>query len=519
MPDSIPKLLSIALLFGVTSLFVLGHLTEARAQSALCPTQFNTGSGVATGISLQGGLCTNAGTNPNVPTGAFSGAAVATQALTELTQTTTQETVRDAQSHITDRREQEQQRCAEGFVRVDGVCQRIPSRVSEAEPVAAAVPQEEHVLKKAKKPKGVTVARKEAAAPARKLPYPAPPPPPPVAPIPLEPAVRIATWTQLYGDYEKRNAQGSTKVTTASAFGGGPPTAPFPLPLSVDTHSGTVGFQFGADATTRGVLAPDDGLITGLLIGYLSSNVTINTASGPGQAPGAVVDTMGVGSSQFNASLTGPTAGVYATYFNGGFSTDFVFKIDALSLNENFNELLSFTNPAVGDTPPPVFPISSSFSGAGSFSMTNATLAGNLNYRFILNPIFWVEPTVGAQYTHSAYGANAADFGLANGDLVMVQGGARFGATTLLADRVLTTLILTGLAYDDVLVSGGFIPGASFLANNLLAQSDQGFLRGRGILALNFDFGQGVNSFVQGEVRGGEHLFGAGGKAGIRVQW
>jgi hypothetical protein len=57
------------------------------------------------------------------------------------------------------------------------------------------------------------------------------------------------------------------------------------------------------------------------------------------------------------------------------------------------------------------------------------------------------------------------------------------------------------------------------LANNLLAQADQGQVRGRGILALNFDFGQGVSSFVQGEARGGKGLFGAGGKAGVRVQW
>ena len=36
---------------------------------------------------------------------------------------------------------------------------------------------------------------------------------------------------------------------------------------------------------------------------------------------------------------------------------------------------------------------------------------------------------------------------------------------------------------------------------------------------MNFDFGQGISSFIQGEVRGGQGLFGAGGKAGVRVQW
>jgi hypothetical protein len=144
---------------------------------------------------------------------------------------------------------------------------------------------------------------------------------------------------------------------------------------------------------------------------------------------------------------------------------------------------------------------------------------GDLNYRFILYPNFWIEPTVGAQYTNTSYGSNANLLGLEDGALVMVQGGARFGTNFLLCDWVRTTAILTGLAYDDVLVAGGFIPGAGFEGNNILAQADQGRVRGRGVLAFNFDFGHGLSSFVQGEARGGQGLFGAGGKAGVRVQW
>ena len=151
--------------------------------------------------------------------------------------------------------------------------------------------------------------------------------------------------------------------------------------------------------------------------------------------------------------------------------------------------------------------------------MLNTTIVGNLNYRFDLYPNFWIEPTVGVQYTNSSYGAGAAQLGLADGNLVMVQGGARFGTSTVISNRVLMTTTLTGLAYDDVQVSGGFIPVNAFQGNNLLVQADQGLVRGRGILALNFDFGDGMTSFVQGSVYGGEHLFGAGGKAGMRYQW
>ncbi len=280
----------------------------------------------------------------------------------------------------------------------------------------------------------------------------------------------------------------------------------------MDSRTGTVGFLAGADLTSRGVIFANDGLIAGVLAGYVSSDLTLNTSSNTffnpsfNQGHGLI----GNGSSRTNANVSGPTAGLYATYFNGGFSTDFTLRVDALNLDQTFNESLACSC-SIG-TPVPV-------SGNGSVPLLNATIAGNLNYRFDLYPNFWIEPTVGAQYTNSSYGSNAAQLGLDDGNLVMVQGGARFGASTLIDNHILMTTTLTGLAYDDVLVAGGFIPAAAFEGQNLLVQADQGQVRGRGILALNFDFGQGISSFVLGEVRGGKGLFGAGGKAGVRVQW
>ena len=166
--------------------------------------------------------------------------------------------------------------------------------------------------------------------------------------------------------------------------------------------------------------------------------------------------------------------------------------------------------------PPPVF---LPFAGSGSADLLNTSVIGNLNYKFDLYPNFWIEPTVGALYTNSSYGSGAAQLGLANGNLVRVQGGARFGLSTLLGNGVLMTTVLTGLAYNDVVVEGGFIPASAFQGNNLLIQADQGLMRGQGILAFNFNFGGGMSSFVQGDVYGGAHLIGAGGKAGVRYQW
>jgi hypothetical protein len=504
-------------------------------------TPAHTVTQTATGFKLNNGVCTNSGAGGLDP-GAFSGAALASQALSDLSQSTSQETSRNTISKMTDRREAEQQRCAEGFKRVDGECQPISPPVPEEKKVAEAkptisppapedkkvaetkpAPEPSHKLKKAKKPKAAAIQPEEeqvrvAKAARRKKPQPKPrevtvAPPPmvckdgPCAPIPVEPAVRFGTWTQVVGDYERRDASSPAFVTADTG-------AVVPLGTGVRSRTGTVGFQAGGDFTTRGVLFPDDGLIVGAMAGFVSSKLTLNTSSLSGDL--AIVNN---GSGQMNAHLSGPVAGLYASYFNNGFSTDFLLKADVFNLNETFTDNLAFTSG--GFLPDRSFLPAFNFfaSGSGSTSLLAATVFGDLNYRYIIYPNLWIEPTVGAQYTNTSYGGGAANLGLDDGALVMVQGGARFGTDFFLGSGIHTTAILTGLAYDDVLVSGGFIPGAGFLGNNILAHADQGQVRGRGVLAFNFDFGQGVSSFIQGEARGGKGLFGAGGKAGIRYQW
>jgi hypothetical protein len=131
MRNAISRVLTVALLSGATGLLVLGHPAEVRAQSVFCPPNGSFGGGA---ISLQNGACTNADRTD----GAFSGAALASQALSELSETTTQETTRNTIDAVTNRRAQEEQRCAEGFSRVDGTCQPIPKPVPQA--AAPAVP-------------------------------------------------------------------------------------------------------------------------------------------------------------------------------------------------------------------------------------------------------------------------------------------------------------------------------------------------------------------------------------------
>ena len=217
---------------GIGGLFAVGHPAEVRAQTVLCPASLPI---------LINGSCTN-GTQ-----GAFSGAALASQAISELSQTTTQETNKEIGKSIAERRDQERERCPAGFSRVDGVCRRRPV----AEP-ARAVPPE--------KPKAVIERRALQ------------PPPTPF----IEPAARFGTWIQVFGDYQKRDASGPGALTINST---GPGSSN--LALNIQSRTSTVGFVGGADLTSRGLFFANDGLIAGVTTGYTYSLLKLNTTVAP----------------------------------------------------------------------------------------------------------------------------------------------------------------------------------------------------------------------------------------------
>ena len=113
------------------------------------------------------------------------------------------------------------------------------------------------------KPKPAEVVRKE-------------PPPPP---LPIEPAVRFGTWTQVYGDYQKRDAAGPGVLTCCSAVANKP--IPFNgvqpnLALNIESRASTVGFVAGADLTTQGLFS---GFIAGVTAGYTWSELKLNTSA------------------------------------------------------------------------------------------------------------------------------------------------------------------------------------------------------------------------------------------------
>src|SRR5215510_14088838 len=166
---------NLAVALGVTSLFAIGYPAEVRAQTIFCPATFNSSIGGPARVFLLNGSCTNGND------GAFSGAALASQALSELSQTTTQTNTKEIGKAIVERREQERERMR----RPVRPAREVPPEEQERERVRRPVRPAREVPPE--KPKPAEVVRKE--------PLPSP------ALLPIEPAVRFGTWAQVFGDY------------------------------------------------------------------------------------------------------------------------------------------------------------------------------------------------------------------------------------------------------------------------------------------------------------------------------
>ena len=321
----------------------------------------------------------------------------------------------------------------------------------------------------------------------------APPPPKAYVIAPVDTGIHSAVWAYGFGGFENRTANSQTTFHDTTQL-------PLPVNVNIVSNTGVWGVVSGADLTFPG-LGPRGGtLIAGLLTGYMESNVdllgvsTSATASNPGTSTGTA-----------HVRLSGPSAGAYATIFQGPISADLTFKADFLNINDSFFQSLDCCSAPVLS------------GGTASSHVDNFSTVGNFNYRFPLYSAIWIEPTVGFNYTYSLYDSSAQALGLASGYVLRLQEGARVGLDFYCNDIHVTPTI-AGLLYDDVVVTGGPIVNGFFVGGDLLP-SDEGKLRAQGILTLNVDYRNGLSSFASATIYGGEDLFGAGGKAGLRYQW
>jgi len=93
--------------------------SPAQAQNALCPSMIpNQG-----GILFTGSSCTG-----DKGSGAYSNAALASQSLGELSESSTEQATIAALASISERRSTEQQKCPDGYTRFAGEC--VPAAIS-----------------------------------------------------------------------------------------------------------------------------------------------------------------------------------------------------------------------------------------------------------------------------------------------------------------------------------------------------------------------------------------------------
>ena len=279
----------------------------------------------------------------------------------------------------------------------------------------------------------------------------------PVLPVAFEPTWKA--WTDGFGDYEYHS-----NVSPGSAID----------PSRKTVTAGTLG---GVDVTFRNIGVPGDGLTVGLLAGYEAMKITYSNLAS-------------------SVDASGPMAGAYAAYYNGAFSTDVLLKADLLSLSQTLPDA----------------------SALGTIPFDNYTVAGNLTYRFQEGPNIWIEPTAGFRYTQTWYGGLPSAFGIANGSDTRLQAGMRAGGSYTW-NGVVVTPSITGLAYDDVSIQGLVAADGVNGAPATALPADQGKVRGEVILASIFDYGNGFSWFGQIDVRGGQDLFGAGGRLGFQYVW
>ncbi len=316
------------------------------------------------------------------------------------------------------------------------------------------------------------------------------------APEPVYPtaAPSRGVWAQGYVDYEKRN-----DITIDVA-----------RPGEIDRKETSAGFLAGGDVTFRFNSSGSTGLMLGLFGGY-------NEAHGK-ESRGEFRDDQGFGTPEFfrrtNAEqdTSGGIIGAYAAFFQDRFSWQTVVKVDLYDAKQS-----DVLKPLGAFDADPTSCFRDAFGRSASANLTNTILESNVSYRLDAGRDSWIEPIAGLRYTHTDYSDQRGDFIVgADGDVLRVQGGLRYGTFWRMPQGFLTTT-LTGMLYSDVWVDGFRAQPGSFGPATLV--TDEGELRVLGQVAAKWDRGDGSSYLFQVETRGGEDLFGIGGRIGARYEW
>ena len=330
----------------VAPVALVGLGAPAQAQGIFCPSNVTGGA-----TTLSSGFCTNGGI------GAFSNAALASQALSDVTQASTDQSTNTAVEAISARRrtEEVQQQAPPAAPRERNLPPREPSRTPE---------KTEQLIYKA-----------------------------PIAPAPYEP--HWGVWAEGFGDYDRLT--GNRILQRRCCWGYWwywwaryPDESQF-------HHQGNDWWicrgrrsHLPKFRTWRWYANNGNFDRVPMVKSQLIYN-EFTRYSYPGRHRVWYP----------SGHLSGPSVGAYATYFLNGFSTDLTLKVDFLHLNETFTNSLAFSN---GTNP-----VGTTFAaGAGSTNLTQYGIVWNVQQKIPLSNVSWIEPTVGLRYYIADYNSRCS---------------------------------------------------------------------------------------------------------------
>lgn len=298
--------------------------------------------------------------------------------------------------------------------------------------------------------------------------------------VPERPAARRGAWAQGYYDYERQGGW---------TLNGG-------TPGEVTSKEHTVGVLAGGDVALR---APghDGVLLLGALGGYSNTRTKYNDVAFK-DADGSTYNRTGA-----RDDLEGGSFGLYGLYASQTWMADMLVKFDFFDLTQTDHVQTCNDPPGLRQNTADVF---------------NVIVAGNLAHRYMLTRDAWFEPTVGFRYTHTDYSnvkqvfdrQPVMEFGLSDGDIFRVQGGARIGTARQLGPNHLLVATVGGFLYSDVAISG---------ISQDYRDVQEGKLRGMGQFTAALSDNSGMTYLMQLEVRGGDDMIGFGAKGGFRYEW
>ena len=244
-----------------------------------------------------------------------------------------------------------------------------------------------------------------------------------------------------------------------------------------------VGVMAGADTGWGNLIYAGDTFLIGALGGYLSSNVDFNQSA-----------------TTFN--FTGGTAGAYATYLNGRFFLDAVFKADMLDMKWGTPDLAQF---GFGGTT----------LGVNSYGMTYDT-----GYRMAFAPHYFWEPLATFSWVHTTIDSTSVlGTGIAFQDSESLRGslGGRIGADTFWGNTKLEGSLI-GRVWDEFGNPGNVVVNS---AGNVLTNADSfkgTFGEVSGLVNMFFT-GTGWSGFAEGGVKWNSDFTTVTAQGGLRYHW